>query len=76
MHFAKGHGTQNDFVVLHDPDVATELLRPRGVLGVEHADVQGESVPAVLAATGRWTDVRDHVDLAGRARFATARLAR
>lgn len=29
MHFAKGHGTQNDFVVLHDPDVATELLRPR-----------------------------------------------
>lgn len=55
---------------------AAELLHPGGVLGVEHADVQGESVPAVLAATGRWTDVRDHVDLAGRARFATARLAR
>ena len=55
---------------------AAELLRPGGVLGVEHADVQGESVPSVLAATGRWTDVRDHVDLAGRARFATARLAR
>lgn len=29
MHFAKGHGTQNDFVVLHDPDVEIELLRPR-----------------------------------------------
>ncbi|AYJ49526.1 diaminopimelate epimerase [Rhodococcus sp. P1Y] len=29
MHFAKGHGTQNDFVVLHDPDVAIELIRPR-----------------------------------------------
>lgn len=29
MHFAKGHGTQNDFVVLHDPDVTIELLRPR-----------------------------------------------
>ncbi len=55
---------------------AGELLRPGGVLGVEHADVQGESVPAVLAATGRWVDVRDHRDLAGRARFATARLAR
>lgn len=53
-----------------------ELLRPGGVLGVEHADVQGESVPAVLAATGRWHEVRDHADLAGRARFTTARLAR
>lgn len=53
-----------------------QLLRPGGVLGVEHADVQGESVPAVLAATGRWQEVRDHADLAGRARFTTARLAR
>jgi release factor glutamine methyltransferase len=51
------------------------LLRPGGVVGVEHADVQGESVPAVLTATGRWTEVRDHRDLAGRPRFTTARLA-
>ena len=55
---------------------AAALLRPGGVLGVEHADVQGASVPAVLSATGRWTEVRDHQDLAGRARFTTARLAR
>jgi release factor glutamine methyltransferase len=55
---------------------AAELLRPGGVVGVEHADVQGESVPAVFSATGRWTEVRDHADLAGRARFTTARLAR
>ena len=41
--------------------------------GAEHADVQGESAPAVFAATGRWTDVRDHRDLAGRPRFLTAR---
>jgi len=54
---------------------AAELLRPGGVLGVEHADVQGEAVPAVLTATGRWTEVRDHRDLAGRPRFTTARLA-
>jgi release factor glutamine methyltransferase len=46
------------------------------VLGFEHADVQGSSAPAVLAATGRWADVRDHADLAGRARYTTARLAR
>jgi release factor glutamine methyltransferase len=57
-------------------DRAARLLRPGGVLGFEHADVQGESAPAVLAATGRWTDVRDHLDLAGRPRFTTARLAR
>jgi len=55
---------------------AADLLRPGGLLGVEHADVQGESVPAVLAETGRWTEVRDHPDLTGRARFTTARLAR
>jgi release factor glutamine methyltransferase len=55
---------------------AALLLRPGGVLGVEHADAQGESAPAVLTATGRWEQVRDHPDLAGRARFVTARLAR
>lgn len=55
---------------------AAQLLRPGGLLGFEHADVQGESAPAVLTATGRWVDVRDHRDLAGRARFTTARLAR
>jgi release factor glutamine methyltransferase len=54
---------------------AAVLLRPGGVVGFEHADVQGESAPAVFAA-GRWADVRDHRDLAGRPRFVTARLAR
>ncbi|BBH16354.1 release factor glutamine methyltransferase [Nocardioides baekrokdamisoli] len=53
---------------------AAELLRPGGVVGVEHADAQGESAPEVFRATGRWSDVRDHKDLAGRARFLTARL--
>jgi release factor glutamine methyltransferase len=53
---------------------AAALLRPGGVVGAEHADVQGGSAPAVFAATGRWTDVRDHPDLAGRPRYLTARL--
>jgi release factor glutamine methyltransferase len=57
-------------------DRAALLLRPGGVVGVEHADLQGESAPAVFAAMGRWTEVRDHADLAGRPRFVTARLAR
>ena len=56
--------------------VCAVLLAPGGVVGVEHADAQGESAPAVFAATGRWADVRDHRDLAGRPRFVTARLAR
>jgi release factor glutamine methyltransferase len=56
--------------------VAARLLRPGGVVGAEHADVQGESAPGVFVAAGRWSDVRDHRDLAGRSRFTTARLAR
>lgn len=50
--------------------VAARLLRPGGVVVVEHADVQGESALAVFRAG--WTDVRDHRDLAGRDRFLTA----
>ena len=55
---------------------AAALLRPGGVVGAEHADVQGASAPGVFAATGRWLEVRDHLDLAGRPRYLTARLAR
>jgi release factor glutamine methyltransferase len=55
---------------------AALLLRPGGVVGAEHADLQGESAPAVFTAAGRWTEVRDHDDLAGRARFLTARAVR
>lgn len=52
---------------------AGRLLRDRGWLVVEHADVQGASVPALVAAGGGWADVMDHQDLAGRDRFCTAR---
>ena len=55
---------------------AARLLRSAGVVGAEHADVQGESAPGVFAATHRWVDVADHRDLAGRPRYVTARLAR
>lgn len=56
-------------------EVAARLLRPGGQVGAEHADLQGEAAPAVFAATGRWSDVRDHDDLAGRPRYLTARRA-
>jgi len=55
---------------------AARLLRPGGWVGTEHADVQGESAAQVFVESGRWTEVRDHPDLAGRARYLTARLAR
>ena len=53
---------------------AAHLLRPGGVVGAEHADVQGTSAPAVFRETDRWADVRDHRDLTDRPRFLTARL--
>ena len=55
---------------------AAVLLRDGGVIGVEHADLQGESAPAVFSDSGRWSQVEDHRDLADRPRFLTARLAR
>jgi release factor glutamine methyltransferase len=55
--------------------VAARLLVPGGRVGAEHADVQGQSAPEVFSTAGRWVDVRDHLDLAGRPRFVTARLA-
>ena len=54
-------------------DRAAVLLRPGGVVGVEHADVQGASAPEVFARQGSWEAVRDHRDLADRPRFVTAR---
>lgn len=51
---------------------AGQLLRPGGMLAVEHDDTHGTAVPALLARDGRWADVADHLDLADRPRFATA----
>jgi release factor glutamine methyltransferase len=52
--------------------VAARLLRPTGLLCIEHADLQGESAPAVVNAHEAFTGVRDHRDLTGRPRFVTA----
>nr|WP_091078513.1 peptide chain release factor N(5)-glutamine methyltransferase [Micromonospora nigra] len=51
---------------------AAVLLRPGGVLGVEHDDTHGTTVPELLSADGRYVDVVGRSDLAGRPRFATA----
>jgi release factor glutamine methyltransferase len=52
---------------------AADLLRPGGVVGIEHDDSHAESVPALLRDDGRYVDIADHLDLAGRPRFVTAR---
>jgi release factor glutamine methyltransferase len=52
---------------------AARLLRPGGFVALEHDDTQGEAVPSLLRADGHFIDVADHLDLSGRARFATAR---
>jgi len=54
---------------------ARRLLKPGGLLVVEHSDRQGGSAPGLLQQAGGWTDVADHRDYAGRARFVTARRA-
>lgn len=50
---------------------ARRLLKPGGLVVVEHSDRQGSSAPAVFGAG--WVDVADHHDLTGRDRFVTAR---
>jgi release factor glutamine methyltransferase len=52
---------------------ARRLLRPGGLLVMEHDDSHGASAPALLRTTVGWTNVVDHRDLAGRPRYLTAR---
>ncbi|OXR40212.1 Release factor glutamine methyltransferase [Nocardia cerradoensis] len=60
------------------PMVATlaRLLRPEGVAAVEHDDSHGPQVAALFAGDGRFCDIVEHPDLAGRPRFVAARRAR
>ncbi|MGH8881197.1 MAG: peptide chain release factor N(5)-glutamine methyltransferase [Stackebrandtia sp.] len=51
---------------------AATLLRPGGVVGIEHDDSHGDTVGDLLRRAG-FTDVAAHRDLAGRPRFATGR---
>ena len=50
---------------------AAALLKPGGVVAIEHDDSHGEAVPALLRAAGSFERVEDHRDLTGRPRFAT-----
>jgi release factor glutamine methyltransferase len=52
---------------------AHRLLRPGGLVVVEHADTQGGDVPWIFNEEAGWADAADHRDLNNRPRFATAR---
>jgi release factor glutamine methyltransferase len=67
--FAADNGMAAIEVVIN---TASRLLRPGGLLCVEHSDSQGRSVPAMITHNGGFEDVQDHDDLTGRSRFATA----
>ncbi|MFE0375872.1 peptide chain release factor N(5)-glutamine methyltransferase [Streptomyces inhibens] len=54
---------------------AHRLLRPGGVVVIEHADTQGGQVPWIFTEERGWADAADHPDLNNRPRFATARRA-
>jgi len=57
------------------PDViarAAELLRPGGVLALEHDDTHATVVADLLDTDDRWQDVLDRRDLTDRPRYVTA----
>jgi release factor glutamine methyltransferase len=52
---------------------ARRLLKPGGLVVVEHSDRQGRTAPALFESTGGWSQVADHRDYADRDRYVTAR---
>jgi release factor glutamine methyltransferase len=64
-------GADGMAVIPHVLARAADLLKPGGLLAVEHDETQVEPVATLLHA-GPWTRIAAHRDLAGRARYATA----
>ncbi len=52
--------------------VAGALLRPRGLVAIEHGAQQGSAVYWLFPEERGWRETRNHKDLAGRDRFVTA----
>ena len=71
-HLALWAGEDGLDVIRLVEQAARRLLKPGGLVVVEHSDRQGESAPALFREAG-WSDVQDHLDYAGRDRFVTAR---
>ncbi|GAB2671787.1 peptide chain release factor N(5)-glutamine methyltransferase [Nocardia goodfellowii] len=52
--------------------VITRLLRPTGALAIEHDDTNGSAAAELLAESGQFTDIAEHLDLAEKPRFVVA----
>jgi release factor glutamine methyltransferase len=72
-HVALFAGEDGLAVVRQVEAAARRLLKPGGLVVVEHSDRQGETAPEVFQAAGGWAEVQDHQDLTGRPRYVTAR---
>jgi release factor glutamine methyltransferase len=56
-------------------DRAAGLLRPGGLVGIEHDESHAGRLPELFRAGGRFDGIAERPDLAGRARFTIARRA-
>ena len=65
-------GTDGLALIPHVIARAAELLKAGGTFAVEHDDTHEHAVPALLAEDGRWSEIVEHHDLAGRPRYVTA----
>jgi release factor glutamine methyltransferase len=67
------YGGEDGMSIMHLVSAsAKRLVKPGGLLVVEHADSQGEQVRQLLLAQG-WSEVIQYQDLTGRDRAVTAR---
>jgi release factor glutamine methyltransferase len=67
-----GGGADGLEVPRHVIDRAAELLRPDGMLVMEHADVQGPATRELAESSGRFENITTARDLTGRDRFLSA----
>ena len=68
-----GGGRDGLEVPAHVIAAAAGLLRPGGLLVMEHADVQGAAARGLADRDGRFTDIETRPDLTGRDRILLAR---
>lgn len=74
-HDAVFAGADGMAVIVPMLPVIAEILRPGGLVGIEHDETTSSSVLTAIASTRQFADLRAHDDLTGRPRFATARRA-
>lgn len=70
-HHALFGGPDGMAVITAVVDAAVRLLRPGGLLAIEHDDTTSAPTVELIAGTGRFGDVVARSDLAGRPRFVT-----